>query len=312
MLRFEPPASVLHRFDALVPRLRFFDLPRYLNSTRFPLIPSESPAMTTSPIRQMTVPDFVATKQEARKLSMLTAYDFPWASLFDEAGVDSILVGDSLGMVVQGKETTLPVTLSQMIYHAEIVCRAVRRALVVVDLPFLSFQVSSRQAVRNAGRVLKQTGASAVKLEGGVNQARTIERLANCDIPVMAHVGLKPQSIRKLGRMSRIQRNEEELVADALAAQEAGAFAVVLELIPQGIAARITSELDIPTIGIGAGPHCDGQVLVCNDMLGITPGFQPRFLKRYAEIRAVAMEAVLQYVEEVRTGQFPDADHSHD
>jgi 3-methyl-2-oxobutanoate hydroxymethyltransferase len=268
--------------------------------------------MTPKQPQSVTVPDFMAAKNAGRRLSMLTAYDSPWAALFDEAGVDGILVGDSLGMVVQGKETTLPVTLNEMIYHAEIVCRAVRRALVVVDLPFLSFQVSSRQALRNAGRVLKETGAAAVKLEGGVNQARTIERLASSDIPVMAHVGLKPQSIRMVGRMSKIQRNEEQLLADAHAAEQAGAFAVVLELIPRAIAGRITSELTIPTIGIGAGPDCDGQVLVCNDMLGITPGFQPRFLKRYAELRDVAKQAVTQYVEEVQTGQFPDAAHSHD
>lgn len=260
----------------------------------------------------MTVPDFVRAKHEGRKLSMLTAYDFPWARLFDEAGVDALLVGDTLGMVVQGKDTTLPVTLDEIIYHAEIVSRAASRALVVVDLPFLSFQVSSRQAVRNAGRVLKETGAAAVKLEGGVNQARTIERLASCDIPVMAHVGLKPQSIRAVGRMSKIQRNEDQLLADAMAAEKAGAFAIVLELIPQGIARKITESVMIPTIGIGAGPDCDGQVLVSNDMLGMTPGFQPRFLKRYAELHEVARGAVEKYVSEVRSGEFPDAQHSHD
>ena len=268
--------------------------------------------MKTKPPRTITVPDFMAAKQAGRKLSMLTAYDFPWAALFDEAGIDGILVGDTLGMVVQGKETTLPVTLDEIIYHAEIVCRAVRRALVVVDLPFLTYQVSSRQAIRNAGRILKETGAAAVKLEGGVNQARTIERLATSDIPVMAHVGLKPQSIRMVGRMSTIQRDQEQLLADAHAAEQAGAFAIVLELIPRSIARQITAELTIPTIGIGAGPDCDGQVLVCNDMLGITPGFQPRFLKRYAELRDVAKEAVTQYVAEVQNGQFPDAAHSHD
>lgn len=266
--------------------------------------------MTTP--RTMTVPDFLAAKEQQRKLSMLTAYDYPWAAMFDEAGVDGILVGDSLGMVVQGKETTLPVTLDQMIYHAEMVCRAVKRALVVVDLPFLSFQVSSRQAVRNAGRVLKETGATAVKLEGGVHQATTIERLANSDIPVMAHVGLKPQSIRMVGKMSRIQRDEEHLLADARAAEEAGAFAIVLELIPRQIASRITSEISIPTIGIGAGPDCDGQVLVSSDMLGITPGFQPRFLKHYAKLRKTAVAAVQEYVAEVHAGQFPDEAHSHD
>ena len=262
--------------------------------------------------RPITVPKFVSAKETGRKLSMLTAYDFPWAAMIDEAGVDGILVGDTLGMVVQGKDSTLPVTLDEIIYHAEIVCRAVRRALVVVDLPFLSFQVSSRLAVQNAGRILKETGASAVKLEGGVNQARTIERLATADIPVMAHVGLRPQSVRMLGRLSAIQRDEDQLLADAKAAEQAGAFAVVLELIPREIAARITSELSIPTIGIGAGPDCDGQVLVSNDMLGITPEFQPRFLKRFAELRETAVAAVQQYVAEVQSGQFPDDAHSHD
>ncbi len=267
------------------------------------------PVDLTKPV---TVPGFLQAKQEGRKLTMLTAYEYLWASLFDEAGVDGILVGDTLGMVVQGKPTTLPVTLDEMIYHAEIVARAVKRALVVVDLPFLTFQTSPRQAVENAGRVLKETQASAVKLEGGRNQARTIERLSDADIPVMGHIGLKPQSIRKLGRMAIIQRDEEHLLADARAAQEAGAFAIVLELVPQQIAKTITEELHVPTIGIGAGPHCDGQVLVSHDMLGLTPGFRPRFLKRYAEIREVARSAVEQYVEEVQNGEFPDAAHSHD
>ena len=267
------------------------------------------PVDLTKPV---TVPGFSQAKQEGRKLTMLTAYEYLWASLFDEAGVDGILVGDTLGMVVQGKSTTLPVTLDEMIYHGEIVARAVKRALVVVDLPFLTFQVSPKQAVENAGRVLKETQAAAVKLEGGRNQARTIERLSNADIPVMGHIGLKPQSVRKLGRMAVIQRDEERLLADARAAQEAGAFALVLELIPQQIARTISEEIDIPTIGIGAGPHCDGQVLVSHDMLGLTPGFRPRFLKRYAEIRDLAREAVEQYVEEVQQGEFPDSAHSHD
>jgi len=262
--------------------------------------------------KAVTVPDFLRAKQEGRKLSMLTAYEFLWAALFDEAGVDAILVGDTLGMVVQGKATTLPVTLDEMIYHGEIVARAVKRALVVVDLPFLSFQASPRQAVENAGRVLKETQAAAVKLAGGRNQARTIERLNDADIPVMAHVGMKPQSVRKLGRMAVVQRDEEQLLADARAAEQAGAFAIVLELIPQEIARHITAELQIPTIGIGAGPHCDGQVLVSHDMLGLTPGFQPRFLKKYASIGEIARAAATEYVAEVQAGVFPDAAHSHD
>ncbi len=258
----------------------------------------------------MTVPKFMEAKAAGRKLTMITAYDYLWAGLFDQAGIDSILVGDSLAMVVQGHRTTLPVTLEQMIYHAEMVVRAVQRALVIVDMPFLSFQVSPQQAVENAGRILKETHAAAVKLEGGVNQAKTIEALTAADIPVMAHVGLRPQSVHKLGGM-RVQRDAERLLADAKAAEQAGAFGIVLELIPRDIAARITAELKIPTIGIGAGPDCDGQVLVGYDLLGLTEGFHPKFLKRYAELRSAALEAVQQYIREVREGLFPDEAHSH-
>ncbi len=260
----------------------------------------------------ITVPRFVAAKRQGRKLSMLTAYDYLWAGIFDEAGVDGILVGDTLGMVVQGRGTTLPVTLEQMIYHGEMVARAVKRALVIVDMPFLSYQVSPQQAVENGGRILKETGASAVKLEGGVNQSKTIQALAAADIPVMAHVGMKPQSVRALGGMGKIQRDEQRLLDDAKAAQDAGAFAVVLELIPKQLAKAITAELEIPTIGIGAGPECDGQVLVSCDMLGLTPGFQPRFLKHYAELRQAAIEAARRYSDEVHDGQFPDDAHSHE
>jgi len=260
----------------------------------------------------MTVPRFVAAKSSGRRLAMLTAYDALWARIFDEAGVDSILVGDTLGMVVQGHPTTLPVTLDEMIYHAGLVTRGVRRALVIVDMPFMTFQVSPSEAVANAGRIVKETGASAVKLEGGVSQAETIRALTVADIPVVAHVGLRPQSIRMLGGMSKIQRDEERLLADARAAQEAGAFAIVLELIPRGIAAAITSELKIPTIGIGAGPDCDGQVLVNQDMLGLTDGFNPKFLKRYAELRQTVLEATRTYVTEVHDGVYPDESHSHE
>lgn len=260
----------------------------------------------------MTVPRFVAAKTQGRKLAVLTAYETAWAEMFDAAGVDAILVGDTLGMVVQGKSTTLPVTLDEMIYHGEIVVRAAKHAMVIVDLPFMSYQVSPQQAVASAGRVLKETGAAAVKLEGGVAQAETIRALAAADIPVMGHIGMRPQSVRKLGSMSRVQRDEEALLADARAAEEAGAFSIVLELIPRGIAARVTRELSIPTIGIGAGPDCDGQVLVSYDMLGLTNGFRPKFLKQYADLRAVATSAVEAYVAEVKSGAFPGAEHSHD
>lgn len=260
----------------------------------------------------MTVPKFQAAKAQGRKLSMITAYDFLWAKIFDEAGVDSILVGDSLAMVVQGKSTTLPVTLDQMIYHGEIVARAVKRALVIVDLPFLSFHVSPQQAIESAGRVLKETGAAAVKLESGVQQAETIAALTAVDIPVMAHVGMRPQSVRKLGSMGKIQRDEETLLAEAKAAEQAGAFGIVLELVPRAIAARITRELSIPTIGIGAGPDCDGQVLVSHDMLGVNAGFSPKYLKKYADLAGIAHDAVKNYVDEVAQGLYPDAAHSHE
>jgi 3-methyl-2-oxobutanoate hydroxymethyltransferase len=258
----------------------------------------------------MTVPRFVEAKRRGQKLSVLTAYDYLWASLLDAAGVDAVLVGDTVGMVVQGKATTLPVTLEEMIYHAEMVVRAVRRALVIVDMPFLTFHVSPQQAVENAGTILKRTGAGAVKLEGGVNQAATIRAIASADIPVMAHVGLRPQSVLALGGY-RVQGDEERLLADARSAEDAGAFAIVLECIPRDAAQKITAELKIPTIGIGAGPHCDGQVLVTQDMLGLTGDFQPKFVKQFANLREEAARAVRRYITEVREGTYPDDAHSH-
>lgn len=264
----------------------------------------------TKPVRSITVPDFVRAKAEQRRLSILTAYDHLWATILDEAGADALLVGDSLGMVVQGKSTTLPVTLDQMIYHGEMVARAAKRALVIVDLPFMAYQVSPKQAVKNAGRILKETGAAAVKLEGGVAQAETIAALTRVDIPVMAHVGMRPQSVRKLGRMSAIQRDVDQLLKDAKAAADAGAFSIVLELIPQEAAKAITEAISIPTIGIGAGPHCDGQVLVTPDMLGLT-GFKPKFMKAFADLRSTVTSAVKNYVSEVHDGQFPDESHGH-
>jgi 3-methyl-2-oxobutanoate hydroxymethyltransferase len=258
----------------------------------------------------MTVPEFLKTKSQGRRLTVLTAYDCLWASILDAAGIDAVLVGDSLGMVVQGYDTTLPVTLEQMIYHGEIVARSVKQALVIVDLPFMSYQVSSRQAIRNAGRILKETGAAAVKLEGGVKQAKTIEQLADCDLPVMAHVGMRPQSVRKYGKMSAVQRDEQGLLKDAIAAEKAGAFSIVLELVPADIARKITETISIPTIGIGAGPHCDGQVLVTPDMAGLS-GFKPKFVKQFADLRTAALAAVKQYADEVRQGTFPTPEYSH-
>src|SRR5580658_2065585 len=267
--------------------------------------PKKTPADTPTSSAVMTVPRFVAAKASGTKLSVLTAYDFSWAGIFGAAGADALLVGDSVAMVVQGHATTLPVTLDEIIYHAKLVVRGTRRALVIVDMPFMSYQVSPKEAVRNAGRILKESGASAVKVEGGQAQADTIRALTVAGIPVMAHEGMKPQSVRSLGGMGKIQRDEETLIVDARAAEQAGAFSIVLELIPQAVAARITRELAIPTIGIGAGPACDGQVLVGYDMLGLTGDFYPRFLKKFADLRTQAVDAARRYIGDVRGGTFP-------
>lgn len=257
----------------------------------------------------VTLPDFARWKTERRRISVLTAYDFTMAKLLDAAGVDALLVGDSLGTVVQGHETTLRVTLGQMLYHAEMVARAARRALVIADLPFLSYQASPAQAVRSAGKFLKRTRCSAVKLEGGRRMAATIRALVAADIPVMGHVGLTPQSVRRLGGY-KVQRDGAAILADARAVAESGAFAVVLECISEDIAAEITAALPIPTIGIGAGIHCDGQVLVTPDMLGLFDGFQPRFVRRYAELGGAIAQAASRYIEDVRAGTFPGPDES--
>jgi 3-methyl-2-oxobutanoate hydroxymethyltransferase len=253
---------------------------------------------------RLTVPQFVALKGEGRKISMLTAYDYPTAALLDAAGIEGILVGDSMSMVVQGRETTLPVTLDEIIYHAEMVGRAVEHALVVVDMPFPSNHLGVHRAIEAAGRILKETRCQAVKLEGGAEQAAVIGGLVAAGIPVMAHVGLRPQSVHTMGGY-KVQRDEERLLADAQAAQDAGAFGVVLECIPSRLAAKITKQLAIPTIGIGAGPGCDGQVLVSHDMLGLTGGYVPRFVKPYADLRAVITAAAQRYRDDVRTGAFP-------
>ena len=252
---------------------------------------------------RITVPQFVKMKSEHR-IAMLTAYDYTVASLLDEAGIEAILVGDSLSMVVQGHETTLPVTIDEMIYHAEMVGRAVKRALVIVDMPFPSYHLGVHKAIENAGRILKQTRCQAVKLEGGNDQADVIEALVGAGIPVMAHIGLRPQSVHQLGGY-RVQRDESRLLTDARAAENAGAFAVLLECIPSPVAKTITSELKVPTIGIGAGHHCDGQVLVTNDMLGLTDGYVPKFVRRYANLREIVGNAVSRYQDDVRNECFP-------
>lgn len=264
--------------------------------------------MTSEP-RRVTIPDFAAWKTEGRKIKALTAYDFPTARILDEAGVDCILVGDSLGTVVQGWDNTLRVTLDQAVYHAEMVARAVKHALVVADLPFLSYHVSKRQAVRSAGRMLKETHCQGVKLEGGRRKASTIRALVEAEIPVMGHIGLTPQSVRRFGGY-KVQRDAEELTADAVAVAEAGAFAIVLECIPAELAGQISQRIPIPTIGIGAGSACDGQILVLHDMLGLFDAFQPKFVRRYADLGTAIRDAVTRYAADVDSGEFPNEKES--
>lgn len=262
------------------------------------------------PPRPITVPEFRAAKNRGSKLAVITAYDYTSARLCDEAGVDAVLVGDSLGMVVQGQPTALPVTLDEMIYHTRCVIRGVRRALVVADLPFLTYQVSPRQAVRNAGRVMKEGGAHAIKLEGGVRMRAAVKACVDAGIPVMGHIGLTPQAVHLLGGF-KVQRNEEQLLADAVALQEAGTFAVVVESVPAELGTKLTAAITVPTIGIGAGPGCDGQVLVFHDMMGLYPDFKPKFVKRYADLGGMVKSAVETYCRDVREGTFPGAEHSY-
>lgn len=256
----------------------------------------------------ITIPKFRAMKAAGEKITMLTAYDYPMAKLLDPL-VEGLLVGDSMSMVVQGHSNTLPVTLDEMVYHAEIVGRAVTHALVVVDMPFPSFHLGVYKAVENAGRILKETRCQAVKLEGGTEQAEVIAGLVSAGIPVMAHCGLRPQNVHQLGGY-KVMRDEEQLLADATAAERAGAFAVVLECIPAPMAIKLTAALSIPTIGIGAGAGCDGQILVTHDLLGLTSGYVPRFVKPYADIGAVITGAVTEFRDDVRGGKFPSPEQA--
>jgi 3-methyl-2-oxobutanoate hydroxymethyltransferase len=259
--------------------------------------------------RLVTVPDFLAAKAKGIRLTMLTAYDYTMARLLDAGGVDGLLVGDSLGMVVQGHPNSLPVTLDEVIYHTRLVARAVRRSLLVADMPFMSFQVSPQQALENAGRLMKEGGTHAVKLEGGVRSAPAIAAITQADIPVMGHIGLTPQSVRRFGGF-RVQRDADKLLEDALATEKAGAFALVVECVPAEIARSITAALTIPTIGIGAGSGCDGQILVAHDMLGLFEDVHPRFVKQFAELGDAVKSAVQSYCQEVRDGTFPGTEHS--
>jgi 3-methyl-2-oxobutanoate hydroxymethyltransferase len=263
--------------------------------------------------KQKTVRDIGQMKQQRDKISVLTAYDYPFARLISEAGIDMILVGDSVGSVFSGYDNTLPVTMDEMIYHTRAVVRGAGQTLVVADMPFMSYQTDLRDARHNAGRLIKEGGAQAVKLEGGENMAETIRTIVDIDIPVIGHVGLTPQSIHRMGGF-RVQGRQDEqarrILADARAVEEAGAFALVLEGIPRSLARQITEALSIPTIGIGAGVDCDGQVLVIHDILGLCDKYSPKFIKRYADVSTTISAGIEDYIREVKSGAFPTEAHS--
>ena len=262
--------------------------------------------MTDKPL---TIAQIQEMKTRGEKISMVTGYDYPFARFLDQSGIDMILVGDSVGVVVAGYPNTLPVTVDEMIYHGKAVMRGSNRALVVIDMPFMSYQISIEDAKRQAGRIMQQTGAPAVKLEGGVSMAATIDALTTIGIPVLAHIGLTPQAVNQLGGY-RVQRERERLLADARAVADAGAFGLVIECVPADIAADITSSINIPTIGIGAGPGCDGQVLVLHDLLGLFDRFRPSFVKQYANLGPEITRALEQYHREVKDGAFPTEEYS--
>jgi 3-methyl-2-oxobutanoate hydroxymethyltransferase len=265
------------------------------------------------PIRRVTVADIAQMYADGLRIAMLTAYDYPTARLLDEAGIPAILVGDSLGQVLLGYESTVRVNMEEMLHHTKAVVRGTRRALVVADMPFLTYGVSIERSVENAGVFLRETGCQAVKVEGGVRSARTIEAMTRAGIAVMGHIGLTPQSIHQIGRF-RVQGKTREaarqLIADAIAVQEAGAFSVVLELVPEQLAAALTERLGIPTIGIGAGPGCSGQIQVVNDVLGTLPGRVPRHARKYANLGEVVLDAVSRYMGDVQAGAFPGPDET--
>jgi 3-methyl-2-oxobutanoate hydroxymethyltransferase len=259
-------------------------------------------------MEKVTVPAVKARKGK-EKLTMLTAYDYVFANIIDNAGIDMILVGDSVGSVMLGYPNTIPVTVEEMIHHTKPVVKGAKTALIVIDMPFMSYQESVELAKRNAGKMIKESGAEAVKLEGGEKMKDVIRAITDIDIPVMGHIGLTPQSVHSMGGY-KVQKEEERLMNDARAVEEAGAFAIVLECVPRNISKKITETLSIPTIGIGAGPDCDGQVLVIHDLLGILGDFRPKFVKTYMNLRADMDKAVKSYIEEVKGGIFPDDSHS--
>jgi len=299
------------------PRVRAVRPPRAKPATPRRVAPvPPGGAATASPMMRakVTCTDLLAAKRAARKLVMVTAYDHPFARLADAAGVDLLLVGDSLGMVVLGHSSTLPVTMADMLHHARAVARARPRALVVADLPFMSFQVSPRQAVRNAGRMVQEGGVEAVKLEGGTRMLPMVEAIVRADIPVMGHLGLTPQSVHRFGGYRVQGRGEaagKALLREARALEAAGCFALVLEAIPAELAAAITAALAIPTIGIGAGSACDGQVLVLHDLLGVNTEIKPRFVRRFGDIGRAAQDAIAAFAAAVRAGEFPASEHTY-
>ncbi len=264
--------------------------------------------------KKITVPIIMKMKEQREKIAALTAYDYLMALFLDDAGIDIILVGDSGAMVFSGYETTIPITVDEMIYHTRAASRGVKRALLVGDMPFLSFQVSTDEALRNAGRFIKEGGAEAVKMEGGEAIAETVNRAVNAGIPVMGHLGLTPQSINRFGGykvQARTEQEVEKLIKDAIALEQAGAFSIVLEKIPAVAAQKVTETVKIPTIGIGAGPHCDGQILVTHDMLGLFEKFRPKFVRVYAEMGREIREACARYTEDIKLGNFPSAEESY-
>ena len=264
--------------------------------------------------RKVTTRRFIEMKQKGEKISMLTSYDFTTAGIVDRAGIDGILIGDSASNVMAGNQTTLPMTVDQMIYHARGVVNGVKRALVVCDMPFGSYQTGRHDGVVNAIRIMKESGCDALKLEGGVEILDTVKAILDAGVPVMAHLGLTPQSINKFGGYAvraKEEREAQKLLSDARALAEAGCFAVTLEKVPAKLAQQVTAEISVPTIGIGAGNGCDGQILVVADMLGMTQGFSPRFLRRYADLATVMTDAIGQYVADVKSGDFPNEQESY-
>jgi len=262
----------------------------------------------------MTVPEIIAMKSKGEKITALTAYDYLMASLLDSVGLEIILVGDSGAMVFGGHESTIPITMEEQLYHCRAVRRGVQNAIVVADMPFLSFQISPEDAVRNAGRFFKEAEVDAVKLEGGTEIADTVKRIVDVGMPVMGHLGLTPQSIRKFGSykiQAKTKDSAQKLFEDARSLQNAGAFSIVLEKIPSELAERVTNEIAIPTIGIGAGPHCDGQILVTHDILGLFEKFKPKFVRRYAQLAHEVRRACGEYVQDVKSGKFPNATESY-